>query len=104
MKDQTVPYNSWQAWKIYFTQESIYILNEINEQDTPFPDLNHKHMMKSGAPPVKVRVLYRLLPVEFHVFTSRIDFEGLLLFGYWPYLNFFKDGMGPFKNRKPKFF
>ena len=45
-------------------------------------------MMKSGAPPDKVGVLSRLLPIEFHGFTSRIDFEGLSLFGYWSYLNF----------------
>ena len=40
-------------YKVYF--------NEINEQDTSFLDYKHKHMMKSGAPPDKVRVLYRLL-------------------------------------------
>ena len=50
------------------------ILNDINKQDTSFLDCNHKHMMKSGAPPDKVRALYRLLPIEFHDFTSRIDF------------------------------
>ena len=50
------------------------ILNDINEQDTSFLDCKHKHMMKSGAPPVIVRVLHRLLPIEFHGFTSRIDF------------------------------
>ena len=55
-------------------------------------------MMKSGAPPDKVRVLHCLLPIEFHGFTSRIDFYSeLSLFGCWSYLNFFKDGMGPFK-------
>ena len=63
--------------KYIFTQESCYlqdILNDINEQDTSFLDCKHKHMMKSGAPPHKVRVLYRLLPIEFHGFTSRTDF------------------------------
>ena len=50
------------------------MLNDINEQDPSFLDCKHKHMMKSGAPPDKVRVLYRLLPIEFHGFTSRIDF------------------------------
>ena len=34
----------------------------------------HKHMMKSGAPPDRVGVLHCLLPTEFHDFTSRIDF------------------------------
>ena len=42
----------------------------INEQDTSFVDCKHKHMMKSGAPPDKFRVL------EFHGFTSRIDSKG----------------------------
>ena len=63
--------------KYIFTQESFYlqgILNDIKEQDTSVLDCKHKHMMKSGAPPDKVRVLYLLLPVEFHGFTSRIDF------------------------------
>ena len=63
--------------KYISTQESIFlqgILNDINEQDTSFLDCKHKHMMKSGAPPDKVGVLYRLLLIEFHGFTSRIDF------------------------------
>ena len=50
------------------------ILNDISEQDTSFLDCKHKHMMKSGAPPDKFGVLYRLLSKEFHGFTSRIDF------------------------------
>ena len=33
-------------------------------------------MMKSGAPPDKVRVLRRLLPIEFQDFISRFDFKG----------------------------
>ena len=33
-------------------------------------------MMKTGAPPDKIGVLHRLLPMEFHGFTSRIDFKG----------------------------
>ena len=57
--------------KTYFTQESFYlqgvgILDDINEQDTSFLDYNHKHMMKSGAPPDKFRVLD-------HMVTSRIN-------------------------------
>ena len=62
---------------IYLTQKISYlqgILNVINEQDTSFLDCKHRHMMKSGAPPDKVGVLYRMLPIEFHGFTSRIDF------------------------------
>ena len=41
---------------IFFAQEYFYlqgILNDINEQDTSFPDCKHKHMMKCGAPPDK---------------------------------------------------
>ena len=38
-----------------------------------FVDCKHKHIMKSGAPPDKVGVLYRWLQVEFHGFTSRIN-------------------------------
>ena len=63
--------------KYTLTQESFYlqgILNDINEQDTSFLDCKQKHLMKIGAPPDKVGVLHRLLPIEFHGFTSRIDF------------------------------
>ena len=74
LQDQTVPYSSWQAWKIYFCTRSFHLLNDINEQDTSVLDCKHKHMMKSGAPPDKVRALYCMLPLEFHGFTSRIDF------------------------------
>ena len=51
-----------------FAQESFYlqgILNDINEQDTSFLDCQHRHMMKSEAPPDKVGVTYRM-------FTYRI--------------------------------
>ena len=61
--------------KYIFTQESFYlqsILNDINEQNTSVLDFKHNHMMKRGAPPD--RVLYCLLNVEFHGFTSRTDF------------------------------
>ena len=54
--------------KYILAQESLYlqgILDDINEQDTSFPDCKHKHMMKSGAPPDKFGVLYRM-------FTYRI--------------------------------
>ena len=65
--------------EIYFYIRSFYlqgILNDINEQGTSFLECKHKQMMKSGAPPDKVRVLHRLLPLEFHGFNSRIDFRG----------------------------
>ena len=63
--------------KIYFCTRKLYlqgILDDINEQDTSFFDCKHKYMMKSGTPPDKFGVLYRLLPIEFHGFTSKIDF------------------------------
>ena len=50
------------------------MLDDINEQDTSFLECKHKHMMKSGAPLDNVGVLCRLLPIEFHGFTSRINF------------------------------
>ena len=74
-----MPYRSWQASQIIFTQECFYlqgILNDINEHDTSFLDCKQKHMIKSGAPPDKVGVLYRLLPIEFHGFTSSIGMKG----------------------------
>ena len=56
-------------------------------------------MMKSGDQPDKVKVPYHLLPIEFHRFKSKIDLLGLLsLFGSLSYLNFFRDGMGPFNH------
>ena len=55
------------------------MLSDINEQNTPFLDCKHKHMYdENRAPPDKFRVLYRLLPIEFHGFTSRIDSWGYL--------------------------
>ena len=61
--------------KYIFAQESFYlqgILDDINEQDTFVLDCKHEHMMKSGAPPDKFRVLYRMFTIEFHGFISRI--------------------------------
>ena len=54
--------------------------------------------VEKGAPHDKVGALYHLLPIEFHNFTGRIDFLKLSLFGFWYYLNFFRDGMGPFND------
>ena len=88
----TVPYSSWQARKKYiFAQESFYlqgILDDINEQDTSFPDCKHKHMMKSGTPPDKFGVLYCTVTYRIPWFHSLVP--GLIS-------NFFRDGMGPFK-------
>ena len=63
--------------KYILTQECFYlrgIFNDINEEETSFLDCNHKHMMKSGAPPDKVGALHHLKLVEFHGFSRRIDF------------------------------
>ena len=53
---------------------------------TPLFYCKHKHMMKSGAPSDKVGSLHRLLPIEFHDFTFRIDFQELSLFGFSEFL------------------
>ena len=63
--------------KYISAQESFYlqgILSDINKQDTSFLDCKHKHMMKCGAPPDKSCTV--CLPIEFHGFTSRINFKG----------------------------
>ena len=68
--------------KYIFAQESFYlqgILDDTNEQDTSFVDCKHKHMMKSGAPPDKFGVLFRMFTIEFHRFTSRINSKGITL-------------------------
>ena len=57
-------------------------------------DCKHKHMMKSGAPPDKV--LYCLLLIEFHGFTSKTEFQGLSLCAFWSYPKLFIDAVGPF--------
>ena len=60
-------------------QESFYLQdmpNDINAQDISFLDCKYKHMMKCGAPPDIFGVLYCLLPIEFHGFTSRINSKG----------------------------
>ena len=85
--------------KYIFAQESFYlqgIIDDINEQGTSFLDCKYKHMLKCGAPPDKVTVLHRLLPIEFHGFTSRINSKGYhsLVPGL---ISIFRDGMGPFK-------
>ena len=83
----------------FSAQGSFYLqdmLSDINAQDTSFLDCKYKHMMKCGASPDKFGVLYCLLPIEFHGFTSRINSKGSL-FGSWFYLNFLTDVMGPFK-------
>ena len=61
LQDQTVPYSSCRHEKFISAQESFYlqgILNDIIEQYTSFLDCKHKHMMKCGALPDKLGVLY----------------------------------------------
>ena len=49
-------------------------------------------MMKSGAPPDKFRFLYHM-----NSMVSQAELiVRLSFFGSWSYLNFFRDGMGPF--------
>ena len=65
------------------TQESFYvqgILIAIIEQYISFLHCKHRHMMKSGAPPDKVGSPIPSV-IEFHGFTSKIDFLGLFLLG-----------------------
>ena len=67
LQDQTMHYSSWQAREIYLdtrkfhsSLQGILVLNDINEQDTSFPDCKHKHVMKNGAPPDRFGVLHCL--------------------------------------------
>ena len=50
---------------------SIRYTHDINEQDTSFLDCKHKHMMKSGAPPDKFRVLYRMVTYKIRRFHKQ---------------------------------
>ena len=45
----------------------------IKMNSPSFLDCKHKHMIKNRAPPDKVGVLHRLLPIEFNGFTRRND-------------------------------
>ena len=77
--------------KIYVCRRkflSTGILDDINEHDTSFLDCKHKHMMKSGAPPDKFGVLYRIVTFRIPWFHKQISFSGLSHFGSWSYLNF----------------
>ena len=44
---------------------------------TPFLDCKHKHRMKTGAPPDKFGVLYRMVTYRIPCFTSRINSKGV---------------------------
>ena len=56
-------------------RKEVSIYNVYSKyQLTGHVECKHKHMMKSGAPPDRVGVLHHLLPIEFHGFTSIMDF------------------------------
>ena len=82
--------------KVSIYNDDINLLDDINEQDTSFLDCKHKHMMKSGAPPYKVGVLYPMVTYRIPWFHNRINSKGY--HSLVPGLTlFFRDGMGPFK-------
>ena len=65
--------------KYIFVQECFYlqgILDDTNEQDTPFLDCKHKHMMKAELHLTNSESRTVWLPIEFHGFTSRINSKG----------------------------
>ena len=85
--------------KIFFAQESFYlqgILDDINEQDTSFLDCKHKHMMKSGAPPDKFGVLYRMVTYRISCLQTELILMVITLW-FLVLSQFFRDGMSPFK-------
>ena len=95
----------WQARK-KFTQESLYlhgIFNDITDQDTSFVDSKHKHMMKSGAPPDTFGVLYRMVSYRKSM-VSQAEFLRVITLWFLVLSQFFKDGIGPFKRQKKRFF
>ena len=51
-------------------------MDDLKEQDTSFFDCQHKHMMKSGAPPDKFGVLYRMVTYRIPWFHSKINSKG----------------------------
>ena len=71
-----MPCISWQTWKIYFTQSSVYILDDINEQDISFLECKQKHMMKRGAPPDKVGILYHMVTYRISWFQAELISKG----------------------------
>ena len=76
MQDQTVP---WKAGEIncYTTSFCLQgILNDTNEQDTYLLNCTRKHMMKSGAPPDRIRVLHHPLPIESMVSQAELVSKG----------------------------
>ena len=61
--------------KYIFAQESLYqqgILDDIKEQNASFVVCKHKHMMKSGAQPDKLGVLYRMFTYIISWFHSLV--------------------------------
>ena len=75
LQDQTVlKFMAGMEIIFLYKKVSIYKVHSTISMNRTFLDCKHKHMMKSGAPTDKVGVLYHLLPIDFHSFTSRIDF------------------------------
>ena len=73
-------------------------LNDINEQGTSFLDCKHKHMMKYGAPSdtFVVQVPYVYLS---NSMVSQAELILSVITLWFPVVfQFFRDGMGPFKN------
>ena len=87
--------------KIYFCTRkflSTRLLNDIlNEQDTSFLDCKHKHMMKSGAPPDKFGVLYRMITYNSMVSQAELILRVITLW-FLVLSQFFRDRMGPFND------
>ena len=55
-------------------------------------------MMKSGAPPYKVGILHRLLPIEIHGSQAELISKGYHYKVPGIISILFKEGMGPFSN------
>ena len=87
--------------KYILAQESFY-LQGINEQDRAFLDCKHKHMMKSGAPPDKVGVLYHMFTYRIPWFSQAELILRVITLWFLVLSQFFRDSIGPFNiRRKP---
>ena len=64
---------------------------------TSFLDCKHKHMMKSGAPPDRFIVLYRMVTYRIPWFAQAELILRLMTLWFLVLSQFFRDDMGPFK-------